>query len=82
MKKNKQKFNLSEKAECDNMSSFHKASLCPNHEDCHLIYNEEDVKEFIKRLKEEIHNKGRYEETEVLYIIDKLAGDKLVEAKE
>jgi len=46
-----------------------------------------DVKEKIqnaqRRLKREIHNKGRYKETEVLYLIDKIFlecfGDKLVE---
>ena len=38
----------------------------------------EIIKQFIKELKEAIHNKGRYEETEVLFLIDELAGKNLI----
>ena len=40
-------------------------------------YNERDVKEFIKRLKEAV-NPNWCDYTEVQMIIDKLAGDKLI----
>jgi len=39
------------------------------------IYLKEDVKEFIRRLKEEINTNDDFD---VLYIIDKLAGDELI----
>ena len=40
---------LSDKSECDNLSSFHNAHNCPKQEDCDRIYREEDVKEFIQK---------------------------------
>ena len=46
--------------------------------DCLSVVKEQD-KEFIEKLKEKIHNKGRYEESEVLFLIDKLAGKELTE---
>ena len=67
MEKNKQEFNLSEKMWISPLSE-------------QPLYHEKDIKEFIKRLKEEIDG-CEYKDVHIA-IIDKLAGDKLVEAKD
>jgi hypothetical protein len=52
--------------------------------DVHRVINEEDVKEFIKKLKEELSGDWIYdryelgEGTALKAFIDKLAGDKLI----
>ena len=74
----KTEFNLSEKADCNNFSSFHKASECPDGEECERIYNEDDIKEFIKRLKDYCENYITDDTTAIRCMIDKLAGDKLI----
>ncbi len=47
-----------------------------------VVYSEQDVKEFIKKLKEEVGKLNReihFQEYILVYrIIDKLAGDKLI----
>ena len=66
MKNTKKEFNLSEKAGLvGKESNFRKE---------HVIYFEEDIKEFIKIVKEEVLIYGR----RALPRIDKLAGDKLI----
>jgi len=52
----KSHFQLSDKAECFNESSFHNAHKCPNQEDCERWYSEEDVKILKEKLKEDINN--------------------------
>ena len=43
-------------------------------------YDREDVKEFIKRVKEELKFILQYDE-DINHVIDELAGDKLIEGK-
>ena len=46
--------------------------------DKHIVYPEEDVVEFLRRLKDNIWNlKGQWRKSRVLEEIDKLAGEKL-----
>ena len=47
-------------------------------EEVPLCISEKDVKEFIKRLKDEINRMKYYPISEPILIIDKLAGDKLI----
>jgi len=61
----KEDWNLSEKR---NMRTFLDGSL--------MFYKEDDVKEFIKRLKEEF--KEHHWIGEISHKIDKLAGEKLI----
>ncbi len=61
------KFNLSEKREFDRRIELYEYPKSPYH------YSEDDVKEFIKRLKEEV----KFIAYPISGIIDKLAGDKL-----
>ena len=71
MKKNKQEFNLSEKIKSNNNYSREQI---------------EDIKEFIKRLKDKLCRENEPAPKDctcwACSKIDKLAGDKLVEAKD
>ena len=69
----KEEFNLSEKIKG---FGIHREKIKKGYID------EEDVKEFIKRLKEEFCDEDEdYNMYEINKIIDKLAGDKLIEEK-
>ena len=65
---NKEEFNLSKKIYWED------AGIGPEHE----ALDPEDVKEFIKRLKEKIKNVNTHKTPHIFYLIDKLAGDKLI----
>lgn len=66
-------FNLSEKRQDDGTSHYKQTNY---------IYREEDVKEFIRRLKEELTDVKQAiwaaELDRIFAVIDKLAGEKLI----
>jgi len=72
-------FNLSEK-----VGGFITETELGYGEDGHLL-TVKDVKEFIKRLKEKLSfmmNNSDYDEDSIMYVIDKLAGEKLTAQEE
>jgi len=74
-------FNLSKKRQT--LSTIDKLILnLPVEKDIYVYYTEEDVKEFIKLLKEKMPNQDLTEWKEQQELINKLAGSKLVGEKE